>query len=142
MTSVRPRLTPQMSLNASSIDLNRNRTIRTRRRAPTAPAVSERAPLMKPLIMSTSSGLTATAALPSRLSYWLSCGAMKLITRLSVSTARLGFRGPKRLEATSIAMAIRGPRPRRVLKLRSAARLAVLVSENVVAVVDTTLSRA
>jgi hypothetical protein len=39
-------------------------------------------------------------------------------------------------------MAIRGPRPRSELKLRSAARLAVFVSEKVVAIVETTLRAA
>ena len=41
-----------------------------------------------------------------------------------------------------MAIAIRGPRPSSELKLRSAARLSVLVSLKVVAVVETTLSRA
>ena len=39
-------------------------------------------------------------------------------------------------------IAIRGPRPSSELKLRSAARLAVFVSENVVAMVETTRSEA
>jgi hypothetical protein len=54
----------------------------------------------------------------------------------------LGFLSPRTVEATSMAIAISGPRPSMELKLRSAARLSVFVSKNDVAEMETTLSSA
>ena len=97
---------------------------------------------MKPLIIATSCGFTGTPPPSLRLSYWTSWGAMKVITRFSASTARLGSRSPRTVEATSMATAISGPSPSIELKLRSAARLNVFVSKKVVAEMETTLSSA
>jgi 23S rRNA G2445 N2-methylase RlmL len=97
---------------------------------------------MKPLIMSTSSGLTATARASLEALVLVELRRDEADQAVERVDGQVGVARAEEVEATSIAMAIRGPRPSIELKLRSAARLAVLVSENVVAVVDTTLSRA
>jgi hypothetical protein len=53
------------------------------------------------------------------------------------STARWGLRPPKTVEATRIAIAVRGPRPSIELKLRSAARLTAFVWPKVAHEIDT-----
>ena len=101
----------------------------------TAPAVPERVPATKLLMNCTSAGLAAgrgpgtapagalatavrgsadaggAPARWSRCSYSAICGAMNLMTRFIVLTARVGSRWLSTEPATSMAMATSGPSP-------------------------------
>jgi hypothetical protein len=104
---------------------------------------------MKPLSMPTSWGFTASAmaALASSVVFsgWSerSCGATCSRSAPTLLATRLGSSFlPSTNPPTRTAMAMRGPRLRRELKLRAAARLGTLVSKNTVQVIETTRRQA